>query len=67
MAGYSCVVNSPGAGPVDLVVIVLHGYGASNDNFSPFPSLFGPGRKTERARGSRGFTLTPLDLSLAAR
>jgi predicted esterase len=43
LAGLECIVNAPaaGAGPVDLIVVVLHGYGASSDNFSPFPTMFG--------------------------
>jgi len=52
MAGYSCVLNSPGEGAIDLVVIVLHGYGASNDNFSPLPSLFA-GMPNSPLRGKR--------------
>ena len=41
LAGLDCIINSPGGdGAVDMVVIVLHGYGATADNFSPFPALF---------------------------
>ena len=41
LAGYECVVNCPaGEGPIDLLCVVLHGYGASNSDFAPFPELF---------------------------
>jgi hypothetical protein len=41
LAGYECTVNAPaGEGPIDLLCVVLHGYGASNSDFAPFPELF---------------------------
>ena len=41
LGGYECIVNAPaGDEPINLLCIVLHGYGASNSDFAPFPELF---------------------------
>lgn len=40
LAGLDCVVAGPAAGSaVDLVVIMLHGYGATNSDFVPLAKL----------------------------
>eukprot|EP01051_Picozoa_sp_SAG22_P012778 SAG22_NODE_1360_length_4622_cov_2.212912_7_plen_324_part_00 len=42
LAGFDCVVVGPGQGTaVDLVVIMLHGYGATNQDFVPLAQLLG--------------------------
>jgi phospholipase/carboxylesterase len=50
LGGYQCVVNAPiGDDPIDLLCVVLHGYGASNSDFAPFPELFAKMPQSELA------------------
>ena len=50
LGGYQCVVNAPtGDAPIDLLCVVLHGYGASNSDFAPFPELFAKMPQSELA------------------
>lgn len=64
LGGYQCVVNAPtGDEPIDLLCVVLHGYGASNSDFAPFPDLFArmPGSELAGKRVGWVFPQAPLD------
>mmetsp|Transcript_691 Transcript_691/g.2195 ORF Transcript_691/g.2195 Transcript_691/m.2195 type:complete len:304 (-) Transcript_691:76-987(-) len=39
LGGYQCVVTGGGQGPVDMVIVMLHGFGASNSDFVDMPSM----------------------------
>ena len=64
LAGYECVINAPaGEGAIDMLCIVLHGYGASNSDFAPFPDLFArmPGSELAGKRVGWVFPQAPPD------